>query len=300
MTISSGRSFHAFNNSAIVVRLLSAVHHHLRMGWYHYECVDGSCDINKVVPCPDGTCPMPPAVAAAASIAVTPPDAAVDAVTTNQVTDHGEDTQQQEEVDEEEEEFYEAKTPIYHLCQKKLWEQALATQQPYYPPTFWKDGRLTRASCDSDTLPMTANHYYQGVTGDWLCLQLNPVKLRQLGIQIAVHREQQQQQQQSQRNRNAPVQCLKVFGGIPTMVDHVVTTVFALQRDGHGYFYGMVRDTSIPKNAIQTPPEQVPRQRLPTTSFREENGSTFISNRKSSSTSPVWRFWKKERKSASG
>jgi hypothetical protein len=122
-----------------------------------------------------------------------------------------------------------------------------------------------------------------------------------LGIQIAVHREQQQQQQQSQRNRNAPVQCLKVFGGIPTMVDHVVTTVFAMQRDGHGYFYGMVRDTSIPKNAINALPEQVPRQRLPnTTSFREENGSTFISNRKSSSTSPVWRFWKKERKSASG
>lgn len=272
------------------------------MGWYHYECTDGSCDINKVVPCPDGTCPMPPGAVGGTICGATTTTTCTETTTSADdaalpqggsnpdVSPLTQQPQQHAEQEEEDEELYEAITPIFHLCQKRLWEQALNTRQPYYPPTFWKDGRFTRASCDRDSLPMTANHYYQGVSGDWLCLELDPVQLRQLGIPIAVHREQQQQRF---GNRNGPVQCLKVFGGIPTMIDNkIVMNVYAMRRDGHGYFYGMSRDNKVPKTALHdeeeagTTPEQVMKRQATT----QKDGKVS-----SSSSSTTWRFWLKKK-----
>ena len=182
------------------------------MGWYHYQCAeDGTCDVNKTIPCPDGTC-QPDAA---------PPEAA----------------------EEEEEEIYYAQTPIYHLCQKKLWLQAIQANEPYFPPTFWKDGRFTRASCEAATLPQTANHYYQDIAGDWLCLEMLPRKLREMGMPIVAQRA-------PESTKTDPIECLKVYGGIPVAAHvGVVKEVYAMQRDDQGRFFGMKPDASVPKHA---------------------------------------------------
>jgi hypothetical protein len=187
------------------------------MGWYHYDqCADGTCDVSQPVACPDGTCPDLPSPKAE------------------------EDESKQHATDEPEEEMYRASTPIYHLCQKTHWETALSKEEPYFPPSFWPDGRFTRASCEIASLPKAANHYYQQIAGDWLCLEINPVTLRNMGIPIAAHRA-------SESTPSDPVECLKVYGGIPTVVKNVVIEVYKMQRDEKGRFYGMTPDISVPK-----------------------------------------------------
>ena len=58
---------------------------------------------------------------------------------------------------------------IYHLVQKKLWEECKRTGKTYYPPSYEADG-FTHATADPKYLIEVANHFYKNVKAEWLCL----------------------------------------------------------------------------------------------------------------------------------
>lgn len=143
--------------------------------------------------------------------------------------------------------------PIYHLCQKELWLQAVRSQQPYFPPTFWSDGRFTRGSCVVGSLVGTANTYYKNIEGEWLVLEMDPKLVHQMGTRIAVHRA-------PESSKEEPIQCLKIHGGIPTAIPGLVTKIYRMQRDDKdGTFLAMVQTGDIvPRVASRTIQQMLP------------------------------------------
>jgi hypothetical protein len=183
------------------------------MGWYHLEITNnGDVDPTNITTCPEGTCHLPP------------PD---------------ESREQSAR-----EELYHGNGPIFHLCQKSKWMDAIRNKGGYFPPTFWSDGRFTRASCVQDTLMRTANHYYKQVSGDWLCIEMDPALLRQSGIAIAVQRA-------PESTTTDPIQCLKLYGGIPVIVTGLVTQIYAMQRNSDGTFLGMLPDDGVDRVVVR-------------------------------------------------
>jgi len=75
----------------------------------------------------------------------------------------------------------EAPEVLYHMCQRSLWDQAQSSGHAYFPPTFEKDG-FTHATAVPSRLIATANHFYQDVAGDWVCLRFRRSVLRRQGI----------------------------------------------------------------------------------------------------------------------
>lgn len=65
---------------------------------------------------------------------------------------------------------------LYHLIQKDLWQQAKASAQPYFPPTYEADGfiHLTK---EAKLLLGVANHFYTSVPGDFLVLAIDSKQL---------------------------------------------------------------------------------------------------------------------------
>jgi uncharacterized protein (DUF952 family) len=61
---------------------------------------------------------------------------------------------------------------IFHLVQKHLWEETLASNGTYYPPTYTQD-EFTHATANPDFLLIIGNHFYKDVKGDWLCLRMS-------------------------------------------------------------------------------------------------------------------------------
>jgi hypothetical protein len=52
----------------------------------------------------------------------------------------------------------------------------------YFPATFDADGCFTHATGVASRLIETANHFYQGDSRPWVCLQMTRTKLREAGI----------------------------------------------------------------------------------------------------------------------
>jgi uncharacterized protein (DUF952 family) len=78
---------------------------------------------------------------------------------------------------------YTTKYPyIFHLVQKDLWEQTIADNSTYYPPTYSQD-KFTHATANPDFLLIIGNHFYQDVKGDWLCLRMSVDTLQSNGVQ---------------------------------------------------------------------------------------------------------------------
>merc|ERR1711997_1008447 len=74
---------------------------------------------------------------------------------------------------------------LYHMTTKAEWEKAKAENHAYYPKTFEADGLYTHATGVPSRLIETANHFYQDVSGDWICLELRRSKLkREYGIAV--------------------------------------------------------------------------------------------------------------------
>lgn len=130
---------------------------------------------------------------------------------------------------------------IYHLCQESNWTAAVASGEPYFPPTFVEDGRFTRASQEKSSLVATANLYYKSTPGEWICLELDATKLLAMGLQILP-------QCAPEGTKDEPVNCLQIFGGISTTTSGVVTNIFPMVRLGDGSFYAIGGATcEIPK-----------------------------------------------------
>lgn len=118
---------------------------------------------------------------------------------------------------------------IYHLCQKSKWDEAYSKKQPYFPPTFLKDGKFTRATIYKDDVVNAANEYYKDTPGEWICLELNAPLLYGMGIPILA-------QNAPESDPKAPVKCLQVFGGISTTLPGLLRKVYPMKRSSNGTF----------------------------------------------------------------
>jgi len=116
---------------------------------------------------------------------------------------------------------------LYHMCEKSRWEEAVAANEAYYPPTYEADGYYTHATAVPARLIVTANHFYTGVAGDWICLRLSRSALRRSGIFV---RDEQALPvgDQAVGDDWGDWVCPHIIGGIPpSVVDEVFPIVRA-------------------------------------------------------------------------
>merc|ERR1711966_539122 len=134
---------------------------------------------------------------------------------------------------------------LYHMTSVAEWEAA-KTEGVYYPKTFEQDGHYTHATGVPSRLITTANHFYQDVPGDWVCLQFTRSALRRNGIFV--------RDEEALPVGDKPVSgdwieaswiCPHVVGGIPVAV---VEKQYPMIRDGAKYvgIEGLECDVVIP------------------------------------------------------
>jgi len=134
---------------------------------------------------------------------------------------------------------------LYHMCQKALWEEAKRSGHAYFPPTFETDG-FTHATAVPSRLIDTANHFYQDVPGEWVCLRFKRSALRRSGI-ITKDEEAMPVGDKAVGADWGNWVCPHVFGGIPPSV---VDAEFPMARDGPAYtvIEGL---TDVPKRVFK-------------------------------------------------
>jgi len=122
---------------------------------------------------------------------------------------------------------------LYHMTTKAEWEKAKADNHAYYPKTFEADGLYTHATGVPSRLIETANHFYQDVSGDWICLEFRRSVLRsKFGIAVKdeeampVGEKQVSENWKSEKNNWI---CPHVYGGIPL---DCVEKEYPMIRDG--------------------------------------------------------------------
>jgi len=122
---------------------------------------------------------------------------------------------------------------LYHMTTKAEWEKAKADNHAYYPKTFEADGFYTHATGVPSRLIETANHFYQDVSGDWICLEFKRSVLRsKFGIVVKdemampVGEKQVSEDWKSEKNNWI---CPHVYGGIPL---DCVEKEYQMIRDG--------------------------------------------------------------------
>ena len=74
-----------------------------------------------------------------------------------------------------------AKEVLYHMTTVAEWATA-KSEGVYCPKTFEADGFYRHATGVPSRLLTTANHSYQDVPGEWVCLQFTRTALRRAGI----------------------------------------------------------------------------------------------------------------------
>jgi len=116
---------------------------------------------------------------------------------------------------------------LYHMCLKSLWDEAKTAAAAYFPPTFEADG-FTHATAIPSRLLETANHFYQDVDGDWLCLCFRRTALRKLGI-ITRDEEAKPVGTKDVSTNSTAFVWPHVYGGIPPQV---VEAEFPMLRQG--------------------------------------------------------------------
>jgi uncharacterized protein (DUF952 family) len=72
---------------------------------------------------------------------------------------------------------------LYHLVQAELWQQSINNQSIYFPPTYEQDG-FTHGTANPQKLLQVANHFYQDVPGQWLCLRMTVQSLADTGVEV--------------------------------------------------------------------------------------------------------------------
>jgi len=117
---------------------------------------------------------------------------------------------------------------LYHMTPRADWEAAKVQGTAYYPRTFEVDGHYTHATGVPSRLVTTANHFYQDIPGDWICLEFTRTSLRRCGIHV--------RDEEAMPVGEKPVGdawgnwiCPHVIGGIPVSV---VDKEYVMKRDG--------------------------------------------------------------------
>jgi uncharacterized protein (DUF952 family) len=126
---------------------------------------------------------------------------------------------------------------IYHMCQKSLWDQAVASGNAYVPPTFETDGLFTHSTAVPQRLIETANHFYTATKGDWICLKLSRLTL-QHKFGIITKFEQSMPVGESDVGTTwGEWVCPHIYGAIPTaFADEIVTATYPMSRSEDGTF----------------------------------------------------------------
>jgi len=121
---------------------------------------------------------------------------------------------------------------LYHMCPKAKWDAAKASGNAYFPETFVTDGYFTHATAVPSRLIVTANHFYQEVSGDWICLRFTRSALLKHGI-IVRDEEPKPVGETPVGDDWASWICPHIFGGIP---EGVVGTndEYKIVRDSDG------------------------------------------------------------------
>jgi len=116
---------------------------------------------------------------------------------------------------------------LYHMTTKAEWEAAVI-EGVYYPKTYEADGFYTHATGVPSRLITTANHFYQDVAGDWICVSFTRSALRKCGIHV--------RDEEAMPVGDKPVGadwgswiCPHIIGGIPTSI---ITNEYKMTRDG--------------------------------------------------------------------
>jgi mannose-6-phosphate isomerase-like protein (cupin superfamily) len=134
---------------------------------------------------------------------------------------------------------------IYHMCQKSVWDETLAAQSAYFPPTFVQDGCFTHATAEAARLISTANHYSTSSAGDWICLELSIKALKRVGI-ITRFEGAAPVGETATDKTASDIQWPHIYGGIPAHLPGIVTHTFPMKRDSNGTFVaieGIVNDS---------------------------------------------------------
>ena len=71
---------------------------------------------------------------------------------------------------------------VFHLVQATLWDQNIAIDGTYYPPTYEVDG-FTHGTSNPQKLLNVANHFYPDVEGHWYCLRMTVESLKASGVE---------------------------------------------------------------------------------------------------------------------
>ncbi len=123
--------------------------------------------------------------------------------------------------------------PMYRLCVKEEWQDAVESGKAYFPPTFQEDKMKTHASMHPDKLLDTANHFYKTTSPastDWICIELDPKSmLETLGIVTLVESPEPVGDQAAETT--STIRYPHIYGGIPTKVPGVVANTFLMTRD---------------------------------------------------------------------
>ena len=118
---------------------------------------------------------------------------------------------------------------MYHMTSVAEWEAAKSNNIAYFPREFERDG-YTHATAVPRRLIDTANHFYQDIPGDWVCLQFTRSALKKIGI---VTKDEAPgavaDEEVDEKWVDSDWICPHVFGGI---APSVVTREFKMRRNG--------------------------------------------------------------------
>jgi len=125
---------------------------------------------------------------------------------------------------------------LYHMTTKVEWQMAKTNNSAYFPKTFAQDGDYTHATGVPSRLVETANHFYQDLPGEWVCLQFRRSILRnQYGVVTRDEEAMPVGQKKISDDWTAPKRnwiCPHVYGGIPI---GCVEREYPMTRDGTKY-----------------------------------------------------------------
>ena len=131
---------------------------------------------------------------------------------------------------------------LYHMCEKYRWEEAVKSQNAYFPPTFEQDGFFTHATAIPQRLIDTANHFYKQSPSEWICLRLSRSALKEVGI---ITKDEGGLPVGDTAVSNQIIEskwvCPHIYGGIPTLESlGVLTKTFPMVRNDAGAFMKIV------------------------------------------------------------
>ncbi len=122
-------------------------------------------------------------------------------------------------------------TKIYHLALVTDWQQAVAKQETYYPPTYEMDG-FTHGTGEAKRLLEVANHFYTDSVGDWLCLEMTEDSLATQGVKV-IYEPAANVGDKDGTLEGEPVLFPHIFGGLHP---NVITATYSVIRNTDGTF----------------------------------------------------------------